>query len=72
MPAPKPILSCRNCGHDLTALIETPWIRICPECGKKFDPDFVYEGNARNHPEPNGPLPPKRSLGPNPDYDDPD
>lgn len=62
MPAPKPILICRHCSHDLTAFITTPWIRVCPECGNKFDPDFVYEGNASNKPEPNAPPPPPRNL----------
>lgn len=69
MTGPKPILHCRHCGHDLSALIETPWIRTCPECGKKFDPDFVYEGNVPNKPEPNGPLPKKRNLAGDQDDD---
>jgi predicted amidophosphoribosyltransferase len=67
--SPKPILYCKSCGHDLTSLIETPWIRTCPECGKKFDPDFVYEGNARNKPEPNGPLPKPRKLAEGEEHD---
>ncbi|GAB5497615.1 MAG: hypothetical protein Phyf2KO_26950 [Phycisphaerales bacterium] len=62
MPTPKPIMPCHKCGHDLSALITTPWIRTCPECGKRFDPDFIYEGNARNNPEPNAPPPPPRNL----------
>lgn len=62
MPKPRPILRCAHCAHDLSALIETPWIRTCPECGKKFDPDFIYEGNARNSPEPNAPPPRDRGL----------
>ncbi|MCA9273016.1 MAG: hypothetical protein KDA31_08230 [Phycisphaerales bacterium] len=69
MPAPKPILRCQSCGHDLTSLIETPWIRTCPECGQKFDPDFVYEGNARNKPESNGPLPKERDLAKGEEHD---
>jgi len=67
--SPKPILYCKSCGHDLTSLIETPWIRTCSECGKKFDPDFVYEGNARNKPEPNGPLPKPRKLAEGEEHD---
>ncbi len=62
VPAPKPILHCRSCKHDLAPLIETPWIRKCPECGSPFDPDFIYEGNPPNHPEPNIPPPPPRHL----------
>ncbi|MEO1716337.1 MAG: hypothetical protein AAFR76_04425 [Planctomycetota bacterium] len=58
MPAPRPILRCRNCGHDLADLISTPWIRTCPECGQRFDPSFYYEGNPQETPEPNV-LPPK-------------
>lgn len=60
MPAPRPILYCNHCRHDLSALLDTPWIRTCPECGKRFDPDFVYEGNARNNPKPNNPPPERR------------
>ena len=69
MPTPRPILRCSKCGQDLSALIDTPWIRKCPECGTKFDPDFVYEGNARNHPEPNGPLPKQRDLAKGEEHD---
>ncbi len=58
MPGPKPILTCRRCGHDLAELITTPWIRTCPECGTRFDPDFYYEGNPPEAPEPNA-LPPE-------------
>lgn len=53
MPTPRPILTCRRCGHDLADLIATPWIRTCPECGTAFNPDFIYEGNAKEYPEPN-------------------
>lgn len=57
MPAPKPILRCTKCGHDLAQLITTPWIRTCPECGTRFDPDFYYDGTPPEHPEPNAPPP---------------
>ncbi|MEO0631255.1 MAG: hypothetical protein AAFY46_11100 [Planctomycetota bacterium] len=65
MPAPKPILRCRTCSHDLADLITTPWIRTCPECGTRFDPDFHYEGNAQETPEPNvlPPEPPPNEPG---------
>ena len=33
------------------------------------DPDFVYEGNARNKPEPNGPLPKPRKLAEGEEHD---
>ncbi|PHQ79201.1 MAG: hypothetical protein COB69_08445 [Phycisphaera sp.] len=62
VPTPKPILTCQSCGHDLTSFITTPWIRTCPECGQKFDPEFLYEGNPGNTPEPNATPPPPRNL----------
>lgn len=58
MPAPKRILTCRRCGQDLAPLIDTPWIRTCPECGTPFDPDFLYDGRPPESPEPNT-LPPE-------------
>jgi predicted amidophosphoribosyltransferase len=63
MPAPKRILTCRRCAHDLEPLIDTPWIRACPECGTPFDPDFLYEGRPAESPEPNTlpPEPPARN-----------
>ena len=62
MPAPKPILRCSRCKYDLSDLITTPWVRTCPECGQRFDPEFIYEGNPKNNPKPN-PLPPDPAGG---------
>ena len=60
MPAPKPILNCQYCGHDLSDLLTTPWVRTCPECGKRFDPDFIYDVR------PDKSHPPKRDHRPKP------
>ncbi len=62
MPSPKPILingHCYFCKYDVTTLARPT---TCPECGNRFDPDFVYEGNASNKPEANTTPPPPRNL----------
>lgn len=35
--------ACERCGHDLSALLTTPWVRTCPECGKPFVTNPTYD-----------------------------